>query len=77
VNVTAVGREGTMDMMNGESAMSSVREKKQKGEKNSEKRNFALSRHIESKECGSTKSAGRERQRDRLSLWSKRRGRGK
>jgi len=35
-----------MDMMNGESAMSSKREKKQEGEKKSEKRNFELSSHM-------------------------------
>lgn len=32
-------------MMNGESAMSSVREEQQEGEKKSEKRNFVLSNH--------------------------------
>jgi hypothetical protein len=31
VDVLVVGMEGTMDMMNGESAMSSLREKKQEG----------------------------------------------
>lgn len=40
-----MGREGTMDMMNGESAMSSLREKKQEGEKKSKKRNFVRSSH--------------------------------
>lgn len=42
-----VWKGGTMDMMNGESAMSSVREKKQEGEKKSEKRNLVLSSHAE------------------------------
>jgi hypothetical protein len=63
MDMLVVGRERTMDMMNGESAMSSVREKKQEGEKKSEKRNFELSSHSLGdglKECGSTKSAGRE-----------------
>lgn len=45
MDMLVVGRVGTIDMMNDESAMSSVREKKQEGEKNSEKRNFVLSSH--------------------------------
>lgn len=45
VDMLVVWKEGTMDMMNGESAMSSVREKKQDGEKKSEKRNSVLSNH--------------------------------
>jgi hypothetical protein len=45
MDVLVVGMEGTMDMMNGESAMSSLREKKQEGEKKSEKRNFVYSSH--------------------------------
>jgi hypothetical protein len=45
MDMLVVGREGTMDMMNGESAISSLREKKQEGEKKSEKRNFELSSH--------------------------------
>lgn len=63
MDMLVVGRKGTVDMMNGESAMSSVREKKQEGEKKSEKGNFALSGHTVYgdglKECGSTESAGR------------------
>jgi hypothetical protein len=42
MDMLVVGREATM---NGESAMSSLREKKQEGEKKSEKRNFVLSSH--------------------------------
>jgi hypothetical protein len=45
MDMLVVGMEGTMDMMNGESAMSSKREKKQEGEEKSEKRNFELSCH--------------------------------
>jgi len=67
--------------MNGESAMSSVREKKQEGEKKSEKRNFALSSHTVYgdglKECGSTESAGRGRESEQLSQSSQARGRRK
>jgi hypothetical protein len=47
MDMLVVGNEGTMHMMNGESPMSSVREKKQEGEKEKkrEKRNFVLSSH--------------------------------
>jgi hypothetical protein len=43
--VLVVGMEGTVDMMNGESAMSSLREKKQEGKKKSERGNFVHSSH--------------------------------
>lgn len=49
------------------SAMNSMRKKEQEGEKQSEKRNFGLERHIRcgSKECGGTESAGRGREREK------------
>ena len=45
MDMFVVGKGGTMDMMSGESAMRSVREKKQEGEKKTENRKLVLESH--------------------------------